>query len=237
MRNHVYSNRLTGLLNASIMAMLLTVAFQAQALTFEKSVPQATQTQVLSDLNFMSSLTGQNPSNLHQQVFGQMDGTGYGSWFSSRVLRVGYDNSDAGGAVAYVSPFFDPSRMVLTRNYTKFSHPQIARMMVVYHEARHTETRNSSWPHATCPTPFLDENGQEIKSIWTGMPLAGEDGCDDSAIGAYGSSVILLENIALHCGNCSEKVKMDAKLYGDDQLKRVTNASAASEIRQDLHVR
>ena len=69
----------------------------------------------------------------------------------------------------------------------------------------------------------------------TSVTLAGESACDDGVTGAYGSSVILLENIALHCGSCSEKMKMDAKLYGDDQMKRLTNPTALAEIRKDLY--
>ena len=207
----------------------------AHALTFDKSVPKSTEDQLLQDLSAIERSEGAVASTLHRAIFGPMRGAGYKSWFELRVLRVGFDPSPSGSAVAYVSPFFDSSKMVLTANYTRFSHPQIARLMIVFHEARHTERGSGHWPHATCPNPFVDDSGSEIKSIWTGLPLAGESACDSSASGAYGSSVILLENIALHCQSCSEKMRMDARLYGDDQMKRLTDAAALAELKHDLY--
>lgn len=217
-----------------VFAVLGLNVFDAEAVSFDKNVPKETQTQLIQDLQAMEVVQGSAVSSLHQAIYGQMEGKIYTQWFGSRVLRVGYDPSGADGAVAYVSPFMDPSRMVLTSNYTRFSHPQIARLMIVFHEARHTERQSGHWPHATCPRPFLDESGQEIKSIWTGLPLAGESACDSRVAGAYASTVILLGNISRHCETCSEKMKMDAEIYGMDQLKRVTNATAAGQIRQDV---
>ena len=125
--------------------------------------------------------------------------------------------------------------MWLTQNFITFSHPQVARMMVVYHESRHTESQNGNWPHDTCPTPFVDKNGNEIKSIWTGATLAGEAACDSTPFGSYGSSMILLKNIQKFCSSCTEKVKMDAGIYADDQFKRVTDAQAIASIQADLY--
>ena len=106
--------------------------------------------------------------------------------------------------------------------------------MVVFHEARHTESQNGNWSHATCPTPFVDANGKEIKSIWTGSTLAGEAACDSTALGSYGSSTIMLKNIQLNCTNCTDKVKMDAGLYADDQYKRLVG-QAKTDAGKDLY--
>ncbi len=221
-------------LGLSLVAMTIH-ASPALALNFDSDVPQATQQQITQDLGFMASVSGSKTSKLHQEVFGPMQGAGYVKWFSDRVLSVGYTDSDMGGAVAYVSPFMDSTKMVLTKNFTSFDHPQIARLMVVFHEARHTENESGNWPHATCPTPFNDVQGHEIKSIWTGLPLAGQAGCDEKAIGAYGSSLILLKNISLFCENCNEKVKMDAQIFADDQLNRIISSEAHEALRTDLN--
>ncbi len=124
--------------------------------------------------------------------------------------------------------------MFVTDNYIKFEHPQIARLMIIYHEARHTERENDNWTHATCPVPFIGEDGQEIKSIWTGARLAGEEACDNSPFGSYGSSTIMLKNISMFCENCNEKVKMDADIYAQDQLKRITNQKAKEDMKKDF---
>ncbi len=214
----------------------LMAAIDADALTFDRNVPKETQEQLTSDLASLEGIYGATASALHTTVFGEVDGSVYSNWFRSRVLRVGYDSSSVGGAVAYVSPFSDPSRIVLTANYTRFSHPQIARLMIIFHEARHTERQNSYWPHSRCPRLFVDEAGREIKSIWTGLPLAGESACDSQIGGAYASTVIMLGNISLYCETCTEKVRADAELYARDQLKRVINREAAKQIKEDLHV-
>jgi hypothetical protein len=163
-----------------------------------------------------------------------MSGSLYSTWFNSRVKSVGFTEQDMGGAVAYVAPFEDSTKMVLTKNFTSFDHPQIARMMVVYHEARHTEDDKGNWPHATCPTPFKDAAGNDVKSIWTGLLLAGQPGCDDQSIGAYGSSTILLKNISMNCDNCTEKVKMDAGIFADDQINRITNPTSHAALVKDF---
>ena len=124
--------------------------------------------------------------------------------------------------------------MWLTNNYIKFSHPQIARLMIVFHESRHTESQNENWQHARCPQPFLDASGQDMKSIWTGASLAGEPACDTTPYGSYGSSLIMLKNVSKYCVNCSEKVKMDAGIYADNQFTRITDSEARSKIQQDL---
>lgn len=215
---------------------LVCVAFglNAFALDFDTDVPAAVKQQILQDLEFMKTLKGARVTPLHQQIFGAMDGAGYGNFFMTRVEGVGMSDCGGGNAVACVQPFFDPSKIWLTQNYIRFSHPQVAKMMVVYHEARHTESQNGNWMHATCPRPFLDSDGKDMKSIWTGASLAGQPACDSSPFGSYGSSTILLKNISKFCDNCTDKVKMDAGIYADDQLKRITNANAKQQMLKDF---
>lgn len=203
------------------------------AYEFAKDVPEAVKTQITTDLAFMKDMRGNGVSNLHKEIFGDVDGAAYGRFFEDRVTYIGMSSCGGGNAVACVIPLFGSSKIWLTKNYTQFSHPQIAKMMVVYHEARHTEKKNGNWPHARCPTPFKDKDGSDMKSIWTGASLAGEPACDETAFGSYGSSVILLRNVAKYCDNCSEKVQADAKLYGDDQFKRMIGAEAIQQIETD----
>lgn len=202
---------------------------------FDSDVPQNIQTQMLADLDFVKTIQSQTQSDLHKQIFGAVNGSDYYRFFDTRVTAIGMDDCGGGAAVACVIPMMDPSKMWLTQNFVKFSHPQIARLMVVFHEARHTETQNGSWGHARCPTPFLDEKGQPMKSIWTGAELAGQPACDRTPFGSYGSSMIMLKNVSKFCTNCTDKVKMDAGIYADDQFKRVTDASAKKKIQDDLY--
>ncbi|MEK7383387.1 MAG: hypothetical protein AAB262_08885 [Elusimicrobiota bacterium] len=132
-------------------------------------------------------------------------------------------------------PFLDPSRIWLGGGYTTYSMPQICRVVIGFHEARHTEVANNFWRHALCPTPFKDENGQDVRSLVSGLLMAGQDACDESPIGSYGVEAILFKNIEKHCSSCSGKVRMDAGLYGDDVYKRIVGTAAVKALRGDLY--
>lgn len=203
--------------------------------SFDTNVPKTIQNQITQDLQFISTIQGNTQSTLHQQIFGAVDGDTYSHFFNSRVTDIGLNGCGDGNAVACVIPFRSSSKMWITQNYIKFSHPQIARLMVVFHESRHTENENGNWAHATCPNPFLDAQNQPMKSIWTGADLASQPACDETPFGSYGSSMIMLKNISKFCTNCNGKVKMDAGIYADDQLKRIIDPQAIQEINEDLY--
>lgn len=210
-------------------------ATQAQAaLKYDRNVPADIQTQMNADLDFMAQITGSGQTPYHSQIFGAVEGTSYRTFFDTRITAVGMSSCGGGNAVACVQPFFNPNKMWLTNNFIKFSHPQIARLMIVYHEARHSEIRNGNWMHSNCPRPFLDENGKDMVSIWTGAPLAGEAACDSTHQGSYGSSTILLKNISKFCANCADKVKMDADIYATDQLGRIDRADVKRAMLADF---
>jgi hypothetical protein len=220
-----------------IICLLLCLGFaplSGFAVNFDSNVPQAVKDQILGDLEFMRGIKSTKVTPLHKEIYGIINGDNYFNFFDSRVKSVGLSSCGSANAVACVQPFFDPSKIWLTPNYTKFSHPQIAKMMVVFHEARHTESQNGNWGHASCPSPFLDADGRDMKSIWTGASLAGQPACDSTPKGSYGSSTIMLKNIAKFCETCSDKVKEDAGIYSDDQLKRVTNANAKAQMLKDF---
>lgn len=216
-----------------VASMLLSVSVYAD-LKFDRDVPQAIQTQMINDLAFMNQVTGEKQTPFHQQIFAAVNGGTYKKFFETRITSVGVDACGGGAAVACVQPFFDPNKMWLTQNFIKFNHPQIARLMVVYHEARHSETQNRNWGHDTCPRPFRDENGKDKTSIWTGAKLEGEPACDSTYKGSYGSSTVMLKNISKFCTNCSDKVKMDADIYAMDQLGRISRADVKKAMLADF---
>jgi len=218
-----------------LVTSLMFASTTVMAYTFDSDVPAEIQEQTHQDLNFMSGIVGTGQTQLHQQIFGSMGGSGYKNFFETRVHAVGMSDCGDANAVACVIPFYSSSKIWFTQNYIKFSHPQVARLMIVYHETRHTESQNRNWFHATCPTPFLDDQGREKKSIWTGARLAGKPACDVTPFGSYGSSVILLKNVQKFCSNCNEKVRMDAGIYGDDQFGRIIDAHAREQMTNDLY--
>lgn len=209
---------------------LLFMSASAFGFTFESTVPAAVRQQVTADMAFINGIRGETASPLHQKIFGKnVDGPTYIQFFDSRVRSIGMNSCGAENAVACVNPFYGSNRIFITSNYTQFDHPQIAKMMIVFHESRHTEDENGNWPHANCPESFPE------KSIWTGAALAGQNACDSTALGSYGASLIMLKNIQEHCTNCTDKVKMDAGIYADDQFKRIIAADAIEAIKKDLY--
>jgi hypothetical protein len=222
------------ILKLSGVLALLAVGATAQALEFDSDVPAAIKTQITADLGFMATLHGTQQTPLHKEIFGAVDGATYKNFFETRITSLGLNDCGGGMAVACVIPYADPNKMWLTQNFIKFSHPQIARVMVVYHESRHSETQNGNWAHDTCPTPFLDASGKDMVSIWTGAKLEGQPACDSTPYGSYGSSTILLKNVAKYCSNCSSKVKMDADLYSNDQLGRIDDETAKQAMISDF---
>jgi hypothetical protein len=219
----------------AFLALAASLAPQAiQAYDVDSDVPPAVAQQLADDLVFIGTIQADLASALHTQIFGKVDGPTYLGFFNSRVKHVGLSDCGSPKAVACVNTL-QPTKMWLTQNFIQFDHPQIARMMVVFHESRHTEWLHGSWPHANSPSPFLDAGGQPITSSWTGADLAGEPACDTTALGSYGSSLIMLKNISKYCKNCGDKVMMDAGIYSDDQFKRITGQSAHDQIEQDLY--
>lgn len=217
-----------------ILLLVLGSSLNAHAVDFDSDVPKNIQTQMIADLAFMNQLHGNGKTPLHAQIYGDVDGATYKRFFETRITSIGVDSCGGGPAVACVQPYFDPNKMWLTNNFIKFSHPQVARMMVVYHEARHSESNNGNWGHDTCPRPFLDANGKDMVSIWTGAKLEGQPACDSTAFGSYGSSTIMLKNISKFCDNCSDKVKLDANIYASDQLGRIDRPEVKAAMLKDF---
>ena len=219
---------------------LLAILITASSFGYEfgSNVPEKVKNQIVQDLKFMQDIQGSDTSGIHKEIFGELKGSNYVDWFEKRVTYIGLHTCGGGGAskpVACVIPFLGSSKIWLTKYYTESDHPQIAKMMVVFHEARHTEVENGNWSHATCPTPFKNAKGEDMKSIWTGATLAGEAACDVTPLGSYGSSMILVKNVNKFCSNCTEKVKMDAGIYADDQFGRIIDADAIAAVKADLY--
>jgi len=203
---------------------------------FDSDVPAALRAQFLSDMSFVGGLSAAGATPLHRAILGRVGGDDYFRYLDRRVKSLGVSDGNARpGVVAYVSPISDSSKMVIGRGYTTLNLPQIYRVVVVFHEARHTEDANANWRHANCPVPFRDADGKDIVGIFSGTLLAGLPACDDTAIGAYGVGLLMFRNIEKFCSNCSGKVLMDAALYGEDTYKRIVGPAARAKLHADLY--
>lgn len=199
----------------------------AQSIQFDASVSGAVQAQMNLDLKFMGAITGDRASPLHEQIFGKVNGSDYLNWFSKRVQSVG--TSDCYSSLALACQDGEQAnRILLTPLYSQSEYPQIVRLLIIFHEARHTEVENDHWLHANCPRHFAGI------SLVTGASLAWQPACDITEYGSYGAGAILLHNIGQFCTNCSDKVKADAELYAQDNLQRLIDAGALERTKQDF---
>lgn len=215
------------------MAALLSAGL-VKAVDFERGVPADVMAQVKADLGMVETITAKQKSPLHASEFGSVDGKGYMAWFNERVENFGYDADDHSGAIAYNDSMWNPNHMMVTDYFVKGNLPQAARVMVLFHEARHSEGSKGYWMHSTCPSPYIGDDGKEVKSIFSGLPVSGKAACDRGVAGAYGVSTTMLSNIGRFCENCSEKLKMDADLYAKDQVSRLPARADREKMRQDF---
>lgn len=205
---------------------------------FSSSVPKDVVDETTADFSFIQSIQGTDGTPIYRKIFGTaVDGSNLNTFFSDRIT--GFDMDDCGGGsgvAACVQPMLDSHIMWLTQNYVTFKIPQIYRVSVILHESRHTEDSENNWPHVDCPIPYKDDTGADIRGIISGTLLEGKPACDTTAYGAYGLEATFLKNIELFCSNCSQKMKMDGKLFGEDTVKRIVDKKANAALRKDLGI-
>lgn len=218
-------------------SLILAGSLAAQAApTFGNDMSPALKQQILDDINFVNSISGTNSSGLYKQIFAnrEINGADLMAFFEQRIHEFGLDSCGGGtGTMACVNPFFGANTMWITPGYINSNMPQIARIATIFHESRHTEARHAYWGHARCPVPFLDDNGKDIVGIISGNKMQGQMACDNSAFGAYAIEAVFLKNIEKNCVSCGDKMKMDAQLFGDDTIWRVSNLKARQQMRDD----
>ncbi len=205
---------------------------------FSPSVPKDVVAETMADFTFIQGIQGTDGTPIYRKIFGAaVDGSNLNTFFSDRIT--GFDMDDCGGGsgvAACVQPMFDSHIMWLTQNYVTFKIPQIYRISVILHESRHTEDSENNWPHASCPVPYQDDTGADIRGIISGTLLEGKPACDTTEYGAYGLEAAFLKNIEMFCSNCSAKVQMDGKLFGEDTVKRIIGKTASAALRKDLGI-
>ena len=68
------------------------------------------------------------------------------------------------------------------------------------------------------------------------LPAYGEAACDEVPLGSYGLTAVLLKNIELRCENCTEEDRAVARLYANDQLRRVYKPEVKRQLIEDLRL-
>ncbi len=232
------SATLASMVGLMVAAIIMLSSAQAFAQTFSQSVPSEVKAKIQADMAFVQGIQSDNgaaaETQIFQQIFGdKLNGPNLTNFFATRILN--FDMSDCGGGGSVAACASPRHTMYITQNYVTFDIPQIYRISVIFHESRHTEAAHRGWPHAICPTPFKDAAGNDIKGIVSGSLMAGLDACDNTELGAYGLQAELLKNIEFACSNCTDKMKMDGQIFGDDTVKRIIGPAAAV-LKKDVRI-
>ena len=217
--------------------LALTCTHALADVSFDSDVPTDLQAQIRGDLDMVSSIQGTTGSATFQNIFQSpsLDGTSLKNFFNQRITAFGMDECGGGGSVAAcVIPWNSTSKMWVTPNYVKFNAPQLFRISIIFHESRHTESNNGFFGHVDCPVPYKDANGRDIVGIISGRPMAGLPACDNKINGAYGLQAVLLKNIEHACTNCTEKVRQDGQLFGNDTINRISDLPSRKVLTDDL---
>lgn len=204
---------------------------------FDGNIPESLRRQVLEDLEFLASRKGEKGSETFYEIFDQtiFDGSRLLEFFNRRVRKVAVDSDPRDPSlIAYIKINGDPSVIWLKASYTSFDMPQIFRVSLLLHESRHTEIDDGFWLHPNCPTPFVDSQGRDIVGALSGEKIEGRDACDHSSYGSYGAQATFLKHIDKVCSNCSEKQKLDARLYSEDAVARILDPEMQQMLRDEL---
>lgn len=208
----------------------------AQAFEFLFFFDSDEEVLIREDLEFLFSLKLDAVTPLHHLVFGGAGGDAYRSYFHTRAKSIRRSLSSY-AAYAFVAPYNSPGyhdRIAVTSKFFELS--QLMRISVLVHEARHSEVDHDYWHHVTCPSPYLDERGIEMRTK-EGVSLAGRrQACDQSAMGSFGVVVIMLNGIANHCTNCSEEIRHEAAFLSQDIVKRIIDPSERKRLTDDLEL-
>lgn len=204
--------------------LILISTFARADIIFMSGVSQEARENLLTDMKFIKSIEGSGGTEVQLKVFGEVNGSNYERYISDRIRYVGSD--DCGGtstvyACVKPTPGVRTSTMWITNNFSPDQMPQVFRVSLLIHEARHVDTEYNNWAHDKCPIPFRNSDGSDVVGIISGKKMEGHDACDRTMYGSYGVQTVFLKNLNASCTNCNEKVKDDARIYGSDMRKRI----------------
>lgn len=202
------------------------VSVSAFSLQYDESVPDHLKAIVNTDLEFASSLKFEKQTPLFKNIFFEKENAII-QFFKSRILSVHFTSATL-SIYAFVNTG-TPHKVTLTGLFLSGT-TQMSRTLIMYHEARHSETIGAHWLHAICPKSFTDGAG---KTITFDASLAGQPSCDTTEVGGYGVAAILGRNISKYCTNCNEKTKMDAEIYAKESEDRIIDIEAKKRLVAD----
>jgi|GEM_PF-2695520 len=202
-------------------------AFAQSTLQFDTNVSPALKSLIQSDLQALSLVEGNGQSNLQMKLWGPFNGKNLSGQFLQKFRTVSVFDADDCGLLCVI-PSFSHNTIYMNPNYYPGIEPMVARWAQYLFATKVEQT-----PPVTCPTPFLDDQGHDVVSMYSHIKMEGTDNCDNSVYGAYASVAVLLSNIASYCSNCSLETKTSAKSLSLYYLQKVIDPDAKALILKD----
>lgn len=199
-------------------------------LNFSENMPSSLQEEVQSSIDYAFKISGENPTKLHQNIFGDISGNSYQVFFYNRINLIGFSgcgNSD-GTTIACQR---DPGQLWVTKKFKDDEDPLAFKISTLFHEARHAEKENNNWLHVKCP---LERKTDSTGRSYGSYTLGGDYACDTESVGAYGTEVVMMGNLKNKCTNCTDKFKLDAELTSINMLDRIINEKSRLELIRDV---
>jgi hypothetical protein len=176
------------------------------------------------DFRFADRVHGRSATPLHRRIFGDspIDGSLYRKFFESRVSKVVGENTIYGSCRGFTACHGGAHVVQLSDRYGDPAIPQVARLSLLVHEARHSD----GFSHVTCPASVGP-------SHYLQLPLAGREACDVTALGGYGVQYVLLKNIERYCESCTSEDRIEAGRFADSLLQQILSPEERELLLRD----
>lgn len=229
-----------------LILVLFLPARSAQSTEFQADVPLELREQVVLDLKRLDSLEYSRVTPFFERLFfwnqsnasrSHNEATSLLNWFEERIRTIGMvHDRHVSETVTHLVDIREPSVMRIAPLYFADERPQIVRIGLLLHEARHSEAEGSHYPHASCPSPFVDSEGKDVRGLWSGLKMERRGACDSRWDGSYGLTAIFLANVSLYCANCSDEDRSQAKIYAEHFAQRVVGFAPRTALWNDLQL-
>ncbi len=184
--------------------------------------------QLINALNYLANIQLSQSTPLHQQFFDQsLNGLGYLAYLK-KVRQFIYIPTNSSGLIAYARA--KNSSILITSNFHYVQGSLLEVAATLLHEAKHLP-ENGGTPHVICPD--LSVSGDVLKGHSTGQPLVGLKACDNVVDGSYGVSIVMLDNVARYCTNCSDADRAKARELADQYLQRIIDKESFHRLVLD----
>lgn len=199
---------------------------------------------IRSDLELLEKMQFGPISPYHQYVFEGTTAASIRKFFESNIRTI--DSIESPYNTDYIAAFAGHHTMrvgdLLYRHLDYTPTSLVERLAKVLHEAWHSH-EHEKWRqygkavprsklaqgHINCPRPFQFQLGDIVFRLPTYDEIR-KGACDSIALGGYGAEYTFLRSIVNSCLNCTEGMKIDARIMSNLLLLRITEPKEVDDL-------